>query len=68
MRYRNQNGLFVLYPEPRNDNFSHISTKFVIAAEAKKNILNKLLKIGFNLSFIKHHNELRMSLWCIFFM
>ena len=52
VRYRNQNGLFVLYPEPWNDNFNHISTKFVIAAEAKKNILNKLSKIGINLSFI----------------
>lgn len=52
VRYKNQNGLFVLYPEPWNDNFDHISTKFIIHASAKSNILNKLSKIGINKSFI----------------
>lgn len=52
VRYKNQNGLFVLYPEPWKDNFDYISTKFVISASAKGLIINKLSKIGINQSFI----------------
>lgn len=52
VRYKNQNGLFVLYPEPWKDNFNHISTKFIIRASQKQNILNKLFKIGINQSYI----------------
>ena len=52
VRYRNQNGLFVLYPEPWNENFSHISTQFIVPAKAKSDILNRLSKIGINQSFI----------------
>lgn len=52
VRYKNQNGLFVLFPEPWNDNFGHISVKFIIPATAKCNILNKLSKIGITKSFI----------------
>lgn len=52
VRYKNQNGLFVLYPEPWNDNFSHISIRFIIPSGVKKNIIEKLHKIGINQSFI----------------
>lgn len=52
VRYKNQNGLFVLYPEPWSENFNHISTKFIIPAAAKGDIMNKLIKIGINQSFI----------------
>ena len=34
------------------DNFNHISTKFIIRASQKQNILNKLFKIGINQSYI----------------
>lgn len=36
VRYKNQNGLFVLYPEPWKDNFNHIEKKFIIPAKNKK--------------------------------
>lgn len=52
VRYKNQNGLFVLYPEPWKDNFSHISIRFIIPSGVKKNIIEKLHKIGINQSFI----------------
>lgn len=52
VRYKNQNGLFVLFPEPWNDNFSNISVKFIIPAAVKSNIMNKLSKIGITQSFI----------------
>lgn len=52
IRYKNQNGLFVLYPEPWKNNFCDLSTQFIIPASAKGDILNKLLKIGINQSFI----------------
>lgn len=52
VRYRNQNGLFVLYPEPWKENFEKISTKYIIPAACKKNILNQLKKIGITRAFI----------------
>ena len=52
VRYKNQNGLFVLYPEPWKENFEHISNKYIIPAKHKKDILNKLYKIGITRSFI----------------
>lgn len=52
VRYKNQNGLFVLYPEPWKNNFTFISAQFIIPAVAKANIINKLSKIGINHSFI----------------
>lgn len=52
VRYKNQNGLFILYPKPWIDGFDKISVKFIIPAEAKSNIINKLIKIGFSQSFI----------------
>lgn len=52
VRYKNQNGLFVLYPEPWKDNFSYVSTQFVIPAAVKNGIMMKLSKIGFTQSFI----------------
>lgn len=52
IRYKNQNGLFVLYPEPWKENVEHITTKYVIPAESKRGILSKLEKIGIARSFI----------------
>lgn len=52
VRYKNQNGLFVLYPEPWKENFERISTKYIIPAGCKKNILNQLKKIGITRAFI----------------
>ena len=47
-----QSGLFILYLEPWKENFEHISAKYVIPAKCKRNILNKLEKIGITRSFI----------------
>lgn len=52
VRYKNQNGLFVLYPKPWEENFPFISGQFVIPYTAKNSIMNKLFKIGINHSFI----------------
>ena len=52
VRYKNQNGLFVLYPEPWKENFEKISTKYIIPAGFKRNILNQLKKIGITRAFI----------------
>jgi len=52
IRYKNQNGLFVLYPEPWKENVEHIWMKYLIPANKKKDILNKLNKIGISRSFI----------------
>ena len=52
VRYKNQNGLFVLYPEPWKEDFEHISSKYIIPATYKRNILNQLEKIGITRSFI----------------
>lgn len=52
IRYKNQNGLFVLYPEPWKENVEHVTTKYTIPAECKRNILTKLEKIGITRSFI----------------
>lgn len=52
VRYKNQNGLFVLYPEPWKENVEHITTKYIIPAECKRSILTKLEKIGITRSFI----------------
>ena len=30
VRYKNQNGLFVLYPEPWKEDFEHISSKYIM--------------------------------------
>lgn len=52
VRYKNQNGLFVLYPEPWKENFERIYAKYIIPAQCKKDILWKLEKIGITRSFI----------------
>ena len=52
VRYKNQNGLFILYPKPWDANFPYISCQFAIPYIVKKDILNKLYKIGINQSFI----------------
>lgn len=52
VRYKNQNGLFILYPEPWKENFEHIHAKYIVPANSKRNILNKLEKIGITRSFI----------------
>lgn len=52
VRYKNQNGLFVLYPQPWKEDFENISTRYIIPAGQKQVILNKLEKIGITCSFI----------------
>ena len=52
VRYKNQNGLFVLYPEPWKEDFGYIFAKYIIRAHNKREILRKLKKIGFTRSFI----------------
>lgn len=52
VRYKNQNGIFVLYPEPWKENFEFISAKYIIPVQYKQNILSKLKKIGITRSFI----------------
>lgn len=52
VRYKNQNGLFILYPEPWKENFEHIHAKYIVPENCKRNILNKLEKIGITRSYI----------------
>lgn len=52
VRYKNQNGIFVLYPEPWKEKFEFIYVKYIIPVQYKQNILSKLEKIGITRSFI----------------
>ena len=52
VRYKNQNGLFLLYPQPWKEEMEHIEQRFIIPAPAKKSILIKLEKIGITRSLI----------------
>ena len=52
VRYKNQNGIFVLYPEPWKEKFEFIYAKYIIPVQYKQNILSKLEKIGITRSFI----------------
>ena len=52
VRYENQNGLFVYYPKPWEENTDHIWHKYIISHGIKQDILNKLIKIGINRAFI----------------
>lgn len=52
IRYKNQNGLFILYPEPWIENTNNINFKYIIPYNSKKTILSKLMKIGITKSFI----------------
>lgn len=52
VRYKNQNGLFLLYPKPWQEDLSFVQERFIIPARAKKSILTKLEKIGITRSFI----------------
>lgn len=52
VRYKNQNGLFVYYPKPWEENSSLVWSKYIIPHRIKQNILNKLIKIGINHAFI----------------
>ena len=53
VRYKNQNGLFSLCSRPWEDQMSeHVTTRFVIPAHSKNNILDKLEKIGMTRSYI----------------
>ena len=44
VRYKNQNGIFVLYPEPWKEKFEFIYAKYIIPVQYKQNILSKLEK------------------------
>lgn len=52
LRYKNQNGLFILYPQPWQENTSHIFHRYIIPSKSKKLIISKLMKIGITQSFI----------------
>ena len=52
VRFRNQNGLFFLYPKPWEENYQSVTHKYIIPAESKKDIMNMLNKIGFTRTFI----------------
>ena len=52
VRYKNQNGIFVLYPEPWKEKFEFIYAIYIIPLQYKQNILSKLEKIGITRSFI----------------
>ena len=52
VRYKNQNGIFVLYPEPWKEKFEFIYAKYIIPVQYKQIILSKLEKIGITRSFI----------------
>ena len=47
VRYKSQNGLFVYYPQPWNEDDSYLMAKYTIPAAAKSFIMTKLAKIGF---------------------
>ena len=51
VRYWNQNGLFVLYSNPWEEAFDNVLFRYIIPSSCKKNILNKLEKIGFTRSY-----------------
>lgn len=52
VRYKNQNGLFFLYPKPWEENYQSVTNKYIIPAGSKGQMMNKLNKIGFTRSFI----------------
>ncbi len=52
VRYKNQNGLFVLYPKPWEEAFDTVLFRYIIPSSCKRGILNKLEKIGFTRSYI----------------
>ena len=52
VRFKNQNGLFILYPIPWEENFMGIVSKYIIPYKLKNSILTKLYKIGINYEFI----------------
>ena len=52
VRYKNQNGIFVVYPEPWKEKFEFIYATYIIPVQYKQNILSKLEKIGITRSFI----------------
>lgn len=52
VRYKNQNGLFFLYPKPWKENYQSVTDKYIIPANCKERMMISLNKIGFNRSFI----------------
>lgn len=52
VRYKNQNGLFVLYPKPWEEVFDTVFFRYIIPSSCKRDILNKLEKIGFTRSYV----------------
>lgn len=52
VRYRNQNGLFVIYATPYVEDLSKVLNRFIIPAKYKLPIQTKLKKIGITRSFI----------------
>lgn len=52
VRYKNQNGLFILYSKPWQENTSYINHRYIIPSTSKKEIISKLMKIGITKSFV----------------
>ena len=52
VRYKNQNSIFTIHPNPSREDLSRIVSKYIIPYEARNNIRWKLRKIGITKSFI----------------
>lgn len=52
IRYKNQNGLFTLFPKPWQENSHPLYAKYIIPANSKPTIKRKLYTIGIMESFI----------------
>jgi len=52
IRYRNQNGLFMIYAQPNVEDLSKIYAKYIIPHQFKRNIMWKLRKIGITKSLL----------------
>lgn len=52
VRYRNQNGLFIIYAKPHIEDLSKVVNRFIIPAQYKRPIQTKLKKVGITRSYI----------------
>lgn len=52
VRFKNQNGLFFLYPKPWKENYQSVTNKYIIPSGCKEQIMIMLKKIGFTRSYI----------------
>lgn len=52
IRYKNQNGLFMLYSSPNQEHLTGVMSRFIIPSDKKKGILGKLRKLGITRSLL----------------